>query len=133
MPISDLSGERWTIDDPKNRARYDLECTFINDYNKIKSKITLEKKFVNFSRNLRYVTNFAKWSMTLLPLAAYINPDYNGMEHLVAGLIATITIPGVIGLYHFVPTEGIKKTENEYQRRVSVLEERLRELEREVK
>ncbi len=118
------------IYDPKKQEQYDLDCNLIDDPNRLQSKLSVEKKFVGLSRTFRYLTNLAKGSMALLPLAAYINPDFEGIENIVAGAISLFTIPTLIGLCYAVPNKDVRMIEDEYKRRVSVLEQRFEELER---
>jgi hypothetical protein len=118
------------IYDPERQEQYDLDCTLIDDPNILQHKLSVERKFVGLSGKFKYLTNLAKGSMALLPLAAYINPDFGGVENIVAGAISLFTIPTLICICYAVPNKDVRMIENEYKRRVGVLEQRLEELER---
>jgi len=126
--IKVLNTEGKGIDDLESQEQFDQDVSLMTNPEKIEDKIGLENRFKRYTRVGKCLNYSITAVLAALPVGAYVNPDFNGIENVVAttlGIFSAITIPTLWYAGHF---GDYPKLEREYERRVDVLETRLRDL-----
>ncbi len=126
--IEVLNLEGKGIDDLERQRQYDQRVSFMTNPEQINDKIALENRFRRYTKAGKYLNYCMTAGLAALPAAAYVNPDFNGIENVVAttlGIFSAVAIPTLWHLGHFGDYPNL---EREYGRRVKILEKRLQDL-----